>query len=352
MIPLSPDPSRLAALLARTDYFRRSPSRLGGRGEYKEWQHFLVHAGELHLLVNFSILDEFPPGQAHPAEVARLIVLAHGEGWEGSVERFEAREVEVKAGRMDARFGRNTLRFEDGRWHLSLALSERPVAAELEFTPTALPVLSAHHPLAPQHPISWLFLPRLVARGTMTLGGRTVEVKGAPAYHDHNWGHFRWGDDFCWEWGSVLPREAASPWSAVLVRVMNRSRTAVRYQALFLWHGGEPLRVFRDEELRFSASGCFQPTRAFSLPRPLALLVPGTAADLPRALEVRASGGGDALSLTFLPRHAARLLLPDENSLEQLVAIHEVLGPVSVRGRAHGEPVELEGVGVFEFVRS
>ena len=25
-------------------------------------------------------------------------------------------------------------------------------------------------------------------------------------YHDHNWGRFRWGDDFGWIWGSVLPR--------------------------------------------------------------------------------------------------------------------------------------------------
>ncbi|HEX8821059.1 MAG TPA: hypothetical protein VF794_14115 [Archangium sp.] len=351
MVPPRPDPKRLAAMLAGTDYFRRSPSRLGGRGEHKEWQHFIVHAEGVDLLINFSLVDEPQPGRLLPVEVARLIVLAHGEGWDGDVERFEEVEVRVEAGRMEARFGHNTLRFEEGVWRLSMALRERPVSAELELVPLTLPVLSSRHRLAPERPISWLFLPRLEARGTLTVGGRTVRVEGASAYHDHNWGHFRWGDDFSWEWGSVLPGQASSPWSAVLVRMADRGRTAARYQALFLWYGGEPLRVFRDEELHVSAPCCFQPGRSFSLPRPLALLAPGSAADLPRRLEVRARGRGDELVLTFVPERAARLLLPAEGSLERLTTIHEVLGPVSLHGRVRGESVDLEGPGVFEFVR-
>lgn len=352
MLPPRPDSRRLARLLADTDYFRRSPSRLGGRGEHKEWQHFIVHTEGMNLLVNFSLLDEPLPGRTQSAEVARLIVMAHGEaGWEGDVERFEDGEVEVVAGHLHARFGCNTLRFEEGTWHLKVALRERPVSVELELVPVTLPALSAHHLLAPGRPISWLFLPRLEARGAVTLAGRTVRVDGAPAYHDHNWGHFGWGDDFCWEWGSAVPREASNPWSVVLVRMADRGRTAARYQALFLWGGGESLRVFRDEELRFSAPGGFEPGRTFSLPRPLALLAPGTAADLPRVLEVHARGRGDELRMTFTPRHAARLLLPGEGSLEQLTTIHEVLGPVSMHGRVRGETVVMEGPAVFEFVR-
>ncbi|MFE8596124.1 hypothetical protein [Archangium violaceum] len=353
MLPPRPDPKHLARLLADTDYFRRSPSRLGGRGEHKEWQHFIIHTEGMNLLVNFSLLDEPRPGRTGLTEVARLIVMAHGEdGWEGDMERFEDGEVEVVAGHMHARFGRNTLRFEAGTWHLSVALRERPVSVELELVPVTLPVLSARHLLAPGRPISWLFLPRLEARGSVTLGGRTVRVEGAPAYHDHNWGHFGWGDDFCWEWGSAVPMEAANPWSVVLVRMVDRGRTAARYQALFVWGGGEALRVFRDEELAFSVPGSFQPGQRFSLPRPLSLLAPGTAADLPRVLEVHARGQGDELRLRFTPRHAARLLLPAEGSLEKLTTIHEVLGPVSLHGRVRGETVEMEGPGVFEFVRS
>lgn len=346
-------PNRLASLLTGIDYFRRSPSRIGGRGEHKEWQHFIVHAGDIHLLVNLSLVDEARPDPSPPREVARLIVLAHGEGWDGDVERFGEDEVKVEAGRMNARFGRNTLSFDGGAYRLSVALRSRPVSAELELIPTALPALSAHHPLAPERHISWLFLPRLLARGTIALGGRTVRVRDAPAYHDHNWGHFRWADDFCWEWGSILPRGGDSPWSAVLVRMADRGRSVARYQALFVWYEDRPLRVFRDEELRFCPVGHFQPARSFTVPRPMALLVPGTAADLPQALEVHARGDdGDSLRLLFRPGQAARLVFPAEGSLEQVIIIHEVLGRTSLSGKVRGKAVDTEGTGVFEFVRS
>ncbi|ADO75700.1 hypothetical protein [Stigmatella aurantiaca] len=352
MLPPRPDPASLAQLLASTDYFRRSPSRMGGRAEHKEWQHFIVHTEGLNLLVNFSLVDEAGAAASRPAEVARLIVLAHGaQGWTGDLERFEEAEVRVVAGEPHARFGRNTLRFEHGRWHLSVALRERPISFELEFVPITQPALSTHRPLAPRRPISWLFVPRLEAHGSITLGGRTWRLEGAPAYHDHNWGHFRWSDDFCWEWGSAVPLEPDNPWSVVLVRMADRGRTVARYQALFLWGGGESLRVFRDEELSFSTSGRFQPPHPFCLPRPMALLAPGMAADLPGTLEVRAQGRGDELRLTFAPRHAARLMLPDEASLEHVTSLHEVLGPVSMHGRVLGETVAMEGPGVFEFVR-
>lgn len=350
-VPVTDTP-HIAQLLRKSDYFRRSPARLGGRSGYKEWQHFIVHARDVHLLVNFSIADEASPGRSKErGEVARLIALASGDGWEGGVERFDEADFAVESGDIQARLGRNTLRFERNTYRLSMALRERSLAAELEFVPAALPAVSANHLLAPGRHISWLFLPRLETRGTITLHGRTTRVEGAPAYHDHNWGHFTWGDDFCWEWGSLLPKEAANPWSAVLVRMMNRARSAVRYQALFLWHGGEALRVFRDEELQFSNSGDFAMQRPFTLPRPLALLVPGAAADLPRALEVQATGDADSLQVGFEPRQHARIIVPAEEALERLTVIHEMLGAVSLRGCVRGEQVDMEGTGVFEFIR-
>jgi hypothetical protein len=351
MSPPSPLPERLAQLLTGTDYFRRSPSRMGGRGAHKEWQHFLVHTEAAHLLINFSLIDDVRATQSRQPEVARLIVLARGEGWEGDVERFEEAEVEVTAGRIDARFGHNTLRFIDGTYRLSIALRHHPLAAELELVPVTLPAISVNQPLTPDRRLSWLFVPRLLARGTLRLGARTVQVNEAPAYHDHNWGHFLWGNDFSWEWGSVLPWDMANPWSLVHVRMSDRGRSVARYQGLFLWHGGEPLRVFRDEELRILTRGSFRKARPFSVPRVMALLAPGAAADLPESLEISAHGGEDTLELAFHPQDSARLVTPSEENPEQVTIIHEVLGQVAVRGRVRGHPVAMEGTGVFEFIR-
>src|SRR6185369_10298733 len=125
------------------DYFRRSPSRILGRADHKEWQHFLVHAGDVHLLVNFNLVDDRWARDPRRAEVARLIVLCHSESWDGGVERFDPSAVHVVPGRVDARFGRNTLRFDNGRYLLSIALTDRPIAAELELVPVTRPALSA-----------------------------------------------------------------------------------------------------------------------------------------------------------------------------------------------------------------
>src|SRR5262245_52300185 len=108
-------PAVIAALLERTDYFRRSPARYGGRGAFKEWQHFVVHAPGLMLIINFSVLDEAPTAGATPSrsgiETARVIVLANRSGiWDGDVDRIDPERVQIEAGLVDAWFGGNVMR--------------------------------------------------------------------------------------------------------------------------------------------------------------------------------------------------------------------------------------------------
>jgi hypothetical protein len=338
-------------LLTGADYFRRSPSRLGGRGGHKEWQHFLVHTGDVHLLVNFNLVDDPWARDPRGAETGRLIVLASAGGWDGDLETFAEDEVEVTPGRIDARFGRNELRFEDGRYFLSIALRDRPIAAELELVPGGAPMLSRNLPMGGDGGISWLFVPRLEASGTVRVGGRTERVQAAPAYHDHNWGHFRWGDDFAWEWGSALPVDPAGEWSLVHARMSDRGRAATRYQALFLFRHGEPFRVFRDEEMRVSHEGLFEAGRPLQVPRIMALLSPGSACDVPRRLGIAAGGGGDTLRVRFEAETLSQVIMPSECDLEEVSTINEVSGRVEVEGYVRGRAVTMEGAGVFEFVR-
>lgn len=349
------DPSaRMAALIAGTDYFRRPAPRGTERSDHKEWQHFLVCTNSVHLIVNFNLTEEAWADGRAGSESARLVVLARstGEGWDGDVERFDAAEVEVSAGRIDARFGRNTMRFDRGRYHLSIALRERPLAAELELAPVTPPMLSPHRPLSRERRISWLVVPRLAARGTISVGCRSERVSLAPAYHDHNWGHFRWGDDFSWEWGSILPADPESEWSAVHVRMADLGRSVLRYQGLTLWRGAEPLRVFLDEEIRVEREGWLDLRRPLTIPRVMAMLSPGAAGDVPRRIDIVARGGGDELSVRFLAEDAARVVIPSEIDPEGVTILHEVSGRVVMEGRVRGARVGMEGPGVFELVRS
>lgn len=342
---------RIADMLRQADFFRRSPSRLGGPAQHKEWQHFMLHGDEVHLLVNFSLVDDPFARDRRRGEVARLIVLARGDAWDGDVDRFEPEEVEVQAGGMDARFGDNRMSFRDGRFHLRVALRERPIAAELTMTPTIVPTLSSNQPLSRTRNISWLFVPRLAVEGTVTLDGRTLEVRDGPGYHDHNWGHFLWDDDFSWEWGSALPPDPANPWSVVYMRMADRGRSLCRSQALYIGCGGEQFRFFRDHDLRVTLHGRFDAGRCLKVPRIMAMLAPGTAADLPRRLEVDAAAGGDRVRMVFAPEDVAQLVLPSETRLDAVTIINEVSGRVSLEGSVRGRRVEMEGPGVFEFIR-
>jgi hypothetical protein len=311
----------------------------------------LVHTEATHLLVNLNLIDDLWARDPRQAEAARLIVLARTNAWDGDVERFDDGEVEVVSGRMDARFGANTLRFDRGRYLLTVALRDRPIAAELELVPTTVPALSPNPPLGRERSLSWFFVPRLVARGTITAFGRVERVEAALAYHDHNWGHFLWGDDFSWEWGSALPSDPENAWSAVHVRMVDRGRSSARYQGLFLWRGSEPLRVFRDEEIRVACDGAFEIGRPLRVPRIMAMLSPGTASDVPRRMEIVARGEGDELCLRFEPEDVAQVVLPSERDLDGVTVLNEVSGRVVMAGRVRGIEVAMEGSGVFEFLR-
>ncbi|MFP2929919.1 hypothetical protein ACLESO_32940 [Pyxidicoccus sp. 3LG] len=344
-------PTDLTELLPRLDYFRRSPARLGGRGGHKEWQYFLVSVGDGHFLINFSLQDDPWAVDPRRAEVARLTLLACGEAWEGGMERFPEEEVHVLPGRIDARFGANTLRFDRGRYVLTVALPEHALSAELELVPTMRPLLFANHPLSSREQLSWVVVPRLEARGTITVGARTHRMERAPAYHDHNWGHFRWGGDFAWEWAHALPPDPNHPWSAVFIRMTDRRRTRVRYQTLFLWrHGGTP-RIFRDSDLRLTHEGRFQPTRRLPVPPELAVLAPGLAWDLPASTELTAAQGDDTFHLHFAARELAQVITPGESESHTVSVLNELSGRVVSRGRIGGETFELEATGVYELIR-
>ena len=344
----------IADRIQRTDFFRRSPARLGGPADHKEWQHFIIHDAGLELLVNFSLADtvrwDGRPGQ----ESGRLIVVARqGDRRHTAVERFTGADLDVESGRIDARFGRHTLRFADGAWHLSLRLPD--LEATLRIRPQTWPAVSGNIPLGPgtaaqARTLSWLIVARAQAEGTVRLGGHTHAIRGALAYHDHNWGHFRWGDDFAWEWGQALPADPACPWSVVFVRMADRRRTRVLSQGLFLWRKEAQYRVFRDRDLSVEV-GAPVSLEPHKLPAVMALLAPGQSADVPATLRATAEAGGDHLTLLFEPHHLTQVLIPDETDLRGVTRLNEASGTVQLDGTVGGEPVALRGPAIFEFVR-
>jgi hypothetical protein len=345
--------STIEQAIARADYLRRSPARIGGLGGHKEWMHFCVHVDGIDLLVNFSLVDDLGGQLPLGTEHARLTVLVREPDgrWDGAVERFDPREVTVVGGAIDMRFGPNELRWDHGAYRIRVRMRERAVAMDLVLEPSVMPALSNNIHLDPGTPLNWLVLPRLQAAGEVVLGDRRVRFTAAPAYHDHNWGHFAWGRDFAWEWCYALPLRSEVPWSLVFVRLDDRARTRTYMQGLFLWRGPRPIRVFRGRDVRVRQHGFLPPRPVMKIPRAMALIAPSWAADVPTRVEVAARAEGDELELEFESHDLAQVIIPNDTDAHGVTIINEVSGQLHARGRVRGEPVALSGPAIFEFVR-
>jgi hypothetical protein len=338
------------ARLARADAVR-APILAGARPDgYKEWFHFVVHHPGGRLLVNLSLTAEVPAAGPYRL-VPRVIVINHGDRWTGVVERLPPEAVDVSADLATLSLAGNRMSIGPDGYHVRVELPERDVRAELRLVPHGSRFVMATNQPAGTGRMSWLFVPRLKAYGWVRTDRREHRLEAAVAYHDHNWGRFRWGDDFGWEWGSILPA-ADEPWSVVFMRMTDRPRLRSLSQALYLWRDEQPPLMFRDVSLSVRTEGLLGRAPDCTLPPPMRLVLGGDSGDVPAALDITATHRGDSLRLRFEPTSWARLGYPNELHLDRSVVLCETTGPARVSGLIDGRELAAEGAGVVEVFRA
>jgi hypothetical protein len=195
-----------------------------------------------------------------------------------------------------------------------------------------------------------LFVPRLRADGWLRIGRQEHHLDRDVAYHDHNWGRFHGGDDFGWEWGSVLPSKPEDPWSFVFMRMTDWRRLHSSSQALYVWRHNEPAAMFRDAAVRASSSGLLGRAPDCTLPPPMRLLLGGDASDVPASVAITARSSTDVVHVEFRPESYARLAQPSEVRLDRSVVLCETSGTARVSGSVGGEDIDFSGAGVFELL--
>lgn len=344
------DVDALAEAIRRINYLRRTPRTIGGEGGHTEWFHFCVQGEDLDLIVNFSLRDDVRRGVEGSAEIARVTLLVRrGAEWDGDIDSFSSAQTVVLGGQLQLVFDSNELRYHEGLFHLSVAMRDRPLSAELTLRPVTMPSATHNLQVAAGQPIHWVVVPRLLASGFVRCGNDVYPLHEAPSYHDHNWGRFEWGQDFSWTWGFCLPAARAQPWSMVSVHLTDRMQTKALWQALLLWKDQRLVRLLHGRELRIHRRGRLRPSRVLKLPRVMSLVAPATLVDVPEVLTVSAQGDGDTLEYTFTSEHMAQLIIPNDHDFGVTI-INEVSGHVRLRGHVRAEPIELDGPGVFEFL--
>ncbi|WP_019971898.1 hypothetical protein [Mycobacterium sp. 141] len=338
--------------LAGSD-FLRAPVLAAAQPEgFKEWQHFVVHGRAGRFLINFSLTCEDTQGTGSRM-APRVIVIAHDQHWTGAVERFGESATDVSADLGVLTIGGNRMTVGPDGYELLIDLPgvrDLPgIRGELRLTPVSRPFAVNNQPVG-QGRMSWLFVPRLRADGWLRIADREHRMESDLAYHDHNWGRFRWGDDFGWTWGTILPAEPDDPWSLVFLQMTDRHRLHFQSQALYVWHHDQPAAIFRHAQLQMRASGRLGRAPDCTLPPPMGLLVDGDVPGVPDRVEISATRAGDTVHAEFRPRSYARLAQPSEVDLQGSTVLCEADGTARIRGTINGESIDFTGTGVVEFL--
>jgi hypothetical protein len=339
----------LRRTISITDHFRYPGVEDPHPDWFKEWHHFAIVASDIEVILNFNVSYDtrltVPPGTA----LGRLILLVHdANGWDGDIDTFYSRELEVTTGQLDLQMGHNTAFFRDDGFHLSVALENRPITLKLHLMPLTYPLLRRRTQVG-EGSISWLTIPRLVANGEATVGRNVYRITNASAYHDHNWGHWLWGHDFSWHWGYALPENADQPWSLIFDNLMNSARNQRLELRLAVWKDAILQRLFLHGEIEIRHQQFYQSRNIQKFPRIMTLVAPQSTTDVPRVLHIRAKSKDDYMNCTFESQDVAQIVIPNETDLGVTI-INEVSGTLITEGRIKGETVFMTGGGFFEFL--
>jgi hypothetical protein len=338
----------MSTVLARSDFLRTPMLATARPSVFKEWHHFVVHGRGLRLLINFSLNNEvFGADEVRLAP--RVIVIAHDENWTGAIERFDGRALNISADLGALAIGGNQMTIEPDGYRLTIDMPDKDIRGELHFTSASRPFVVRNQPLG-EGRISWLFVPRMRAQGWLRVGGREHRMEDDLAYHDHNWGRFRWGDDFGWTWGTILPTSPSDPWSMVFLQTTDRSRLRCLSQALYVWHDDEPAAIFRHAAVQTRSDGRLDRAADCTLPPPMRLLLDGEVPGVPARIDITATRAGDTVHAQFRSRSYARLAQPSEVCLDRSTVLCETGGTIRANGTIKGERFDFVGTGVFEFL--
>jgi hypothetical protein len=338
----------MTALLARSDFIRTpllAPAQPEG---FKEWHHFVIHGEHCHVLVNVSLAGE-ERRDGPPQVVPRVIVIVRDNRWAGAVARFDPAELAVSPDLGALSVGGNHMAVTADGYRVVLDLPARGIRGRLDFTSTSRPFVVNNQPVGTGR-MSWLFVPRLRADGWMQIGDTEHRFTHELAYHDHNWGHFRWGDDFSWTWGTVVPQRPENPWSLVFLQMTDRRRLRATSQAVYLWHHDEPAAMLLRSAVRTRSHGSLSTPPDCTLPPPMSLLLDGHAPGVPDSMQISAARAGDAVHAEFRPSSYARLAQPSELDLDRCTVLCEASGTARVTGTVAGRPVDFVGTALFEFL--
>lgn len=321
---------------------------LGESGPFKEWMHVCATGHSGFILLNFSF--ERPEGCT--AQV-RAVVLAHVAG------RHIARILEPSSagpsfhpGRTSAHIAGCGFSWIGDRAWLTLDTGDGVLTGKIDLQAIATAACTHSIPMMHGRDMGWIVAPRWeVTSGTISLHGESIRVDAWQAYHDHNWGHFSWSDDFSWEWAFGFPDDRKQSACVVFGRLTDRVCARVVSRVLMVWWAGRQLRTFRGKDVNVDLIGEHRVEACHPIPGICRLLMPRRLTGVPVTIAVHARHGQDELHAHFTTTHAFRVGVPSDGELTGIRILHEQAASVACWGRVAGHDIQFDGLGGSELLR-
>jgi hypothetical protein len=323
----------------------RPPSALDAQaGLYKDWLHLNLFDQRSGLVGLVNVAAHGAPHDPRARAVGAALVHVPGYGWAGNLEAialaaaaFDHRGIGLRgvALGLGADDVLASARLEqDG---LELAVTARATSPPLT-VPLRLPLGDGW--------ISWSAVSHLAAAGSATVGGSTIPLDRCDAYHDHNWGRWRWGDDIGWRWGCFLA-PGGDP-AIIIGRTYDRAHRN-GHRPVLVVHSAGRRRVFTGSTVRIDTAGTLA-ARPRRLPGALAALHSDRARPaLPAEVHVGVDDARGRVRLRFKAAAAAQLITAEPGE-RGYGFIHELPGAFEASGAIDGAAFEAEGPGIYEHV--
>jgi hypothetical protein len=311
---------------------------------YKEWLHLNVFDARSDTAIVLNAALHGPVNDACAVASATALIGSGGD-WSTHIETFDRVTATVTDEAIVV--GDIALKLEP----VSGGLSASFASDATQFTVFVSPLCDSIDTVGPapfgSGWIGWRAVPALSVSGSLQRRDHAIDLDGAIAYHDHNWGRWRWGDDIGWEWLTWPSAKGA----IVMSRSTDRAhRQGTPYVCVSLpgrrgWrnhsYGGSSTRV----EFPSWRRGCES-----RVPGAMAALHSGRMAPmLPAAVEIMVNDGFDKLRATMRVEHVIQVIVAEPCGYGYSF-IHELFGRFEVTGTCEGHQFEFDGQGVFEYV--
>jgi hypothetical protein len=343
----------VAELVERIEALRIPALPQAAAHDWKDWYHVvLLHpASGWRAIANVNLV-----GGGSDAELQWTLVVHPPGGPAGGRLHGASRSQPWHAGMVatrplaiagdEASFG-----FDGGRLALRIAPRDLELQLGLHATPASTPLLVTDGAPFGSGFIGWGLLPQLHAEGRLAACGEAAAIgDGWFCYHDHNFGRFRWGEDFGWEW---LVAHAACGDEAVTVVVdwrTDRAHAGGGLPYLFVLVGGALRKVFLGPALRLRWRWHDDATLPPRLPGAMATRLADRPVRAPRAIVLDAADERDRIALTIEVDTYLEIVAPDNRS-GAFARIGESSGPAALELRLAERRLEGHGLAYAEYTR-